>query len=83
MNNNKAETEKKLIEAGDESVEEAKEMDNAQIVELTTKLNGVILCQAELQNNFERVYLSVFERMAEFQALGGNDMLEVLGDVGS
>jgi len=83
LNNNKAETEKKLIEAGDESVEEAKEMDNAQIVELTTKLNGVILCQAELQNNFERVYLSVFERMAEFQALGGNDMLEVLGDVGS
>ena len=82
MSNNKTETEKKLPEVGDETVQEAKEMDSAQMVEFTTKLNGVILCQAELQNNFERVYLSVFERMAELEAFGGNDMLEVLGDVG-
>lgn len=82
MSNSKVGKDSKPIVAsgiGDESMQE---MGSMQIVELTTKLNGVILRKAELQNNFEGVYLGVFERMAEFEAFGGRDMLEVLGDVG-
>lgn len=72
---------KPIVESGlgDES---AHEMSDVQLAEFTTKLNGVILRQAELQNNFEGVYLNVFERMVEFETFGGRDMLEVLGNVG-
>lgn len=62
--------------------EPVREMSEIELAEFTTKLNGVILRQAELQNNFEGVYLNVFKRMVEFETFGGNDILEVLGDVG-
>jgi len=50
--------------------------------ELTTKLGGVILRKAELENDFERVYLKVFEKMVEVELTGGENLLEILGEVG-
>jgi len=50
--------------------------------ELTTKLGGVILKKAELENDFERVYLKVFEKMVEVELTGGENLLEILGEVG-
>jgi len=78
---------------GGESVREIGSVNGIELVELTAKLNGIILRKAELQGNFEGVYLDVFERMATFEALGefgelgesginGNNVLEILGDVG-
>lgn len=50
-------------------------------LEVTTKLNGVILRKAEEQN-FERVYSQVLEKMVEMEVFGFETILEVLGDVG-
>ena len=55
-------------------------MDNAGAV--TAKLNGVILRKAEIEADFERVYLKVFERIALMEHFEGNDMLEIFGDLG-
>lgn len=52
------------------------------MVEITSKLTGVILKKAELENNFEGVYSKVFERMFQMQIMGGEEVLFILGDVG-
>jgi len=52
------------------------------IVEFTAKLGGVIFKKAELENNFEGVYSKVIERMFQLQAVGGDEFLFVLGDIG-
>jgi len=52
------------------------------VAELTTKLGGVILRKAELEDDFERVYLKVFEKMVEVELTGGENLLEILGEVG-
>jgi len=51
-------------------------------MELTSKLTGIILKKAELENNFEEVYSKVFERMFQLQATGEDEFLFVLGEVG-
>ena len=52
------------------------------LIEFTAKLGGVIFKKAELENNFEAVYSRVIERMFHLQAVGGDEFLFVLGDIG-
>lgn len=56
-----------------------------ELVELTVKLNGIILKKAEFAG-FEKVYSKVFERMIEFEiepeTFGSEQLLEILGEVG-
>ena len=56
--------------------------EEANIIEMTARLGGVILKKAELENNFEAVYSKVFERMFQLQAEGGDEFLIILGDIG-
>ena len=51
------------------------------MIDLTTKLSGIILRKAELDNNFEVIYSRVFERMAQLGEFG-EEFILVLGDVG-
>lgn len=54
-----------------------------EIAEMTTKFSGVILRKAELENNFEKVYSRVFEKMVEFQFFGNSEnVLEIFGESG-
>ena len=53
-----------------------------EMVEMTTKLGGVILRKAEMENDFEKVYLKVFEKMVEVEVTGGENLLEILGETG-
>ena len=52
------------------------------LIEVTTKLGGVILRKAELEADFDKVYTKVFEKMAEFEFMGSEDFLEIFGEVG-
>jgi len=52
------------------------------LMELTSKLGGIILRKAELENNFTEVYSMVFERMNEIEIKGGDEFLAVLGEIG-
>jgi len=47
------------------------------------KFNGIIFEKAETENNFEETYTKVFERFFEMQLVGFNDIIEILGEVGS
>ncbi len=51
-------------------------------IELTTKLGGVILRKAELEQDFEKVYQKVFEKIVEIEAFEDSDFLEILGEMG-
>ena len=53
------------------------------MAELTVKLGGIILRKAEFENNFEKIYLKVFEKMVEIEAVENMEFnfLEILGDV--
>ena len=51
------------------------------LIEVTTKLGGVILRKAELDADFEKVYTKVFEKMVEVEFLGSEDFLEIFGEV--
>jgi hypothetical protein len=61
---------------------EAKAMDGIEMANLTVKLNGIILRKAELEGNFNRVYLKVFERMVKLEVIGSEDMTDILGEKG-
>ncbi|MFH0711422.1 MAG: hypothetical protein V1944_02490 [Candidatus Aenigmatarchaeota archaeon] len=52
------------------------------LIEVTTKLGGVILKKAELEADFEKVYTKVFQKMVEVEFLGSEDFLEIFGEVG-
>jgi len=53
---------------------------NEQIADITAKLNGVIFRKAELEKNFEKVYLKIFEKMVEIEEF--DNFLIVFGDLG-
>lgn len=53
---------------------------NEGFEEITVKLNGIILRKAELENDFEKVYLKVFEKMVELGSL--EEPLEIFGEMG-
>lgn len=52
------------------------------MVEVTSKLSGVILRKAELESDFKGVYSMVFDRMFDMENLEGDDFLFVLGEIG-
>jgi len=52
------------------------------LMEVTTKLGGVILRKAELEEDFDKVYTKVFEKMTEAEFMGSEDYLEIFGEVG-
>lgn len=54
-----------------------------ELAEMTVKFSGVIFRKAELENNFERIYSRVVEKMVEFEYFGsGKNMVEILGESG-
>jgi len=55
---------------------------NKDIMEMTVNLNGAILRQAEFVQDYQKVYLKVFERMTKLELYGFEDILEVLGQRG-
>ncbi len=52
------------------------------MVEITSKLSGIILKKAELEGNFDGVYSMVFERMYNIESVEGDEFLAVLGEIG-
>lgn len=52
------------------------------MVEITSKLAGIILKKAELEGNFHGVYSMVFERMYSIDIDAGDELLTVLGEIG-
>jgi hypothetical protein len=52
------------------------------MMEITSKLSGIILRKAELHGNFDSVYSMVFERMYDIENFEGDEFLFVLGDIG-
>jgi len=52
------------------------------MVQVTTKLSGVILRKAELESDFAGVYSMVFERIFGLENIEGDEFLAVLGDIG-
>lgn len=57
------------------------EHDEMEVMDATAKLGGVILRKAEL-HDFEDTYIRVFEKIAEIQVFGTEDILEILGNIG-
>jgi hypothetical protein len=55
---------------------------NKDIMEMTVNLNGAIFRQAEFVQDYQKVYLKVFERMTKLELYGFEDILEVLGQRG-
>jgi hypothetical protein len=53
-----------------------------EMMEITSKLSGIILRKAELDGNFDSVYSMVFERMYNIESLEGDEFLAVLGEIG-
>ena len=52
------------------------------MVEITSKLSGVILRKAELHGSFRDVYSMVFDRMYEIEGIEGDEFLSILGEIG-
>lgn len=52
------------------------------MVKITSKLSGVILRKAELEDNFKEVYGMVFDRMYDIETVEGDEFLSVLGEIG-
>ena len=48
-------------------------------MELTIKLGGAIFRKAELDNNFDKVYTKVFEKILEINFIEAEDVLEIFG----
>lgn len=63
--------------------DKVEEMVDIEMVEMTTKLSGIIFRKAELENNFEKVYSRVVKKMVEFEFFGNSgNMLEIFGETG-
>jgi hypothetical protein len=56
--------------------------DDIWLMEMTTKLSGVILKKALLEENFEKVYRRVFEQISVKVFEDDMNILEILGNVG-
>ncbi|MEM5879385.1 MAG: hypothetical protein QXU74_02750 [Candidatus Aenigmatarchaeota archaeon] len=50
--------------------------------ELLVKMSGAILRKAEMEKDFEKVYIRVFENLIEMEVLGFRDVVEILGNLG-
>lgn len=56
------------------------DMHDHNVFEMITKLSGAILRKAEFENDFDKVYSLVFEKIAQLHH--GEDFLAVLGEIG-
>jgi hypothetical protein len=56
--------------------------DDIWLMEMTTKLSGVILKKALLEKDFEKVYRRVFEQISVKVFEDDMNILEILGNVG-
>ncbi len=56
------------------------ELHHENVFDVITKLSGAILRKAEFENDFDKVYSLVFEKIAHLH--GGEDFLTVLGETG-
>lgn len=66
-------------------LDEAGQMADIGLAEMTTKFSGIIFRKAELEGSFEKVYSRVIEKMVEFQFFGNNEsenLLEIFGEAG-
>ena len=59
---------------------EEHEFHQNNIVDVMTKLSGVILRKAEFEDDFDKVYTFVFEKIASLNS--GEDFLAILGEIG-
>ncbi|MDI6826664.1 MAG: hypothetical protein QMD36_05810 [Candidatus Aenigmarchaeota archaeon] len=57
-------------------------MDDFWILEITTKLSGVIFRNALIENSFEKVYKRVLEQILNTKCEDDVHILEILEDVG-
>jgi len=65
--------------------DEANQIADIGLAEMTTKFSGIIFRKAELEGSFEKVYSRVIEKMVEFQFFdsnGGENLLEIFGEAG-
>ena len=63
-----------------EELDEHEMHEHDQIFDMITKLSGAILRKAEFENDFDKVYSLVFEKIARLHH--GEDFLVVLGEIG-
>ena len=52
------------------------------ILEISDKLNGIILKKAEGSKNFEMTYARVFDSLQNIEDIDDIKVLEILGDLG-
>lgn len=54
------------------------------LINLTSSFSGAIFRKAEFENNFDKVYSRVIEKMVQFEFIGAEEenILEILGAVG-
>lgn len=56
--------------------------DEIWVAEITTKLSGIIFKKALLDQNFDGVYLKVFEGLMSKTFIDEMNVLEIFGDIG-
>jgi len=52
------------------------------VLEISDKLNGIILKKAESSKNFEMTYARVFDSLQNIEDIDDIKVLEILGDLG-
>jgi len=57
-------------------------LDELWIIEMTTKLSGIIFKKALMEDSLERVYKRVFEQISSKVFEDDIHILEIFGDVG-
>ena len=69
-----------------EDIEDNVQLTNIRnrLVNLTATFSGAILRKAEFENNFDKVYSRVIEKMVQFEFVQPEDetILEIFGEVG-
>lgn len=73
------EADKKFLES---LMNEIRDFEEVELRDLSVKLNGVVLRKAEFDGDFNRVYSKIFKRIAELEAIGSKDVIDILGDKG-
>lgn len=51
------------------------------MMDITAKMNGIIMKKAELENDYTGTYAMIFERMQEVDMSEDSDFISVLGHV--
>lgn len=72
------------VEDIEDGIEDIEASNLHRLVNIATNFSGAILRKAEFENNFDKVYSRVIEKMTQFEYLNPEDetLLEVFGAVG-